>query len=390
MATYPTTPAPARVTIGSVAPSQVYIAHDGTRRASTRGGQRWRFRLEYAPGNSRADIAALHAFLLDLRGRHGTCDLAVPMLGAMRGSGAGSPNCEGPRNRLDESEDLSDSTNWSTNGNMKLLDYTTEPPDLGPVLGHLGYAQAWGDCTTSAWNGRYQNPPTATMANDNVLSCYMKYGNADRSGVNLYNATLPETNSFTVTWNTNGTIASTSKSADDGGYESVGNGWYRVWVYNDGSSDNGDAISCYVYPAINEIGTYTYCWGAQLTLGATKPAGYFPTSGSEASGYQDMYGSALWTKGWTASQSNVACAGDFVKLPGQSKLYMVARDVDSNEGGRAVLWLSSPMEDTPSLSDALDFTDLTCKVALANDLQSMSINTWLHHGLAVDLVEVNL
>jgi hypothetical protein len=393
MATYPAAPAPAKVTIGSVAHTSVRIAHDGTRRAIANGGQRWRFRLEYAPGNDRDDIAALLGFLYDLRGRYGTCDFAVPMLGTMRGSGAGSENVLLPRNMVSNSEDFTLS-DWNKSGSCAQRAYYIEPPDLGAVAPIVNPAQSWGGAA-GAWH-YVRNYISATTANDNVVSCYFHDGDADRSGVALTSYSgAADTLAGVASWYWNASgepynFALSGAGGDNGGIESVGNGWYRAWMYMDGTTVNGDDLYVTVYPAINESSTYTYLFGAHLDQGVKGPTAYYPTGSAEVNTAQDTYGSTLYLRGFTGDASNVVRAGDFLKLPGQDKLYMAARDIDAASDGHAALWLSSPMTDTPSTSDVPDFTSLTCKAALSGDTQPVTVDTALHYGLTVNLIEVNL
>ena len=78
------------------------------------------------------------------------------------------------------------------------------------------------------------------------------------------------------------------KSGHTLGYESVGNGWYRIWDYQPTvvSPANGfrgvamcDANGTEGSPN-TPAGSYNYVWGFQVELGAGYPTSYIPTMGS--------------------------------------------------------------------------------------------------------------
>ena len=92
--TFPTSPAPAAVTIRSLQPTLVSVAHSLQRQARSRGGQRWGFKLAW-PNMRRADFAPLLAFALAQRGQFETFTLALPNLSTPLGTWAGTPVVDG-------------------------------------------------------------------------------------------------------------------------------------------------------------------------------------------------------------------------------------------------------------------------------------------------------
>ena len=215
MANYPATPVPARITLGAFSPTLVSTSHSLRRQVRSRGGQLWRVRLDYPP-MSRADLAELWAFLVSLRGSAGNCDFSLPVLSTKQGAGGGTPKILNRSNFCKYSEDYTESV-WTKTSSVD-AGVTTVAPDLGQISGLNDEAQAF-NSTITGW-GRFEQWPTRVMANNNLLSVYVKWRDAPRTGLNLYNNTAVSSCAAYCNWHpSNGNITSmTNTSADDCGY----------------------------------------------------------------------------------------------------------------------------------------------------------------------------
>lgn len=91
--TWPTTPAPARITWRSTAPTRVSVSHSLVRQARTRGAQRFSFAATWPPMPP-AEFRPVWAFALAQRGQAETFSWVVPQC-APRGDWAGSPVVDG-------------------------------------------------------------------------------------------------------------------------------------------------------------------------------------------------------------------------------------------------------------------------------------------------------
>lgn len=87
--TYPSTPAPASVTIESFEPSYKTTAHSLRRIVRSRGAQRWMFILKYTR-LTRAEWATLFSWLMTQGGEGGSFTFYPPVLGDVQGTAAGS------------------------------------------------------------------------------------------------------------------------------------------------------------------------------------------------------------------------------------------------------------------------------------------------------------
>lgn len=92
--TYPTTPRPERVTITSIAPTLVSVAHSLKRQVRSRGGHRWLLSLEYTELR-RDEYAPLWAFLVAQRGQFETFTIVPAGHETPRGVLGGAPLAAG-------------------------------------------------------------------------------------------------------------------------------------------------------------------------------------------------------------------------------------------------------------------------------------------------------
>lgn len=93
MSTMPTTPGPRTSKIASLVQNVLNVTHSLRRVVSTRGGQRWRISLSFAPA-TRDEITDLWAFLNAQSGQAGAFYYTLPNHAA-RGTIAGAPVVDG-------------------------------------------------------------------------------------------------------------------------------------------------------------------------------------------------------------------------------------------------------------------------------------------------------
>lgn len=91
--TFPSSPAPRRVTVTSIQPTRVSVAHSLKRQVRTNNAQRWALKLEFPP-MERDDFAPIWAFVVAQRGQWDAFQYVLPRpLYTPRGAGAvGSPS----------------------------------------------------------------------------------------------------------------------------------------------------------------------------------------------------------------------------------------------------------------------------------------------------------
>lgn len=96
--TFPASPAPKAIRLGSFQPTRVSESHSLRRQTRTTNAQRWILELDFA-GMERADMAPIYAFLQKQRGQYDTFQYVLPSpLYTPQGSGANvspSPHVDG-------------------------------------------------------------------------------------------------------------------------------------------------------------------------------------------------------------------------------------------------------------------------------------------------------
>lgn len=88
---FPASPAPARVSIGSVQPARVSLGHSLKRNSRTLNAQRFSLKLIFAP-MTQSQFAPIWAHCIAQRGQYDTFTYALPSrVWPLRGAGGGSP-----------------------------------------------------------------------------------------------------------------------------------------------------------------------------------------------------------------------------------------------------------------------------------------------------------
>jgi hypothetical protein len=92
--------------------------------------------------------------------------------------------------------------------------------------------------------------------------------------------------------------------------------------------------------------------------------------------------------GMANSTSGVFKAGDYFRFTGQTKVYMVMADVDSNGSGEGTLTFEPPLRDNVSDNAVLIYSNVDFTVGLTGDIQEFTIGTENYFQYEVDLIEV--
>jgi len=86
--------------------------------------------------------------------------------------------------------------------------------------------------------------------------------------------------------------------------------------------------------------------------------------------------------------TGVLKAGDFVRFTGQTKVYMVVEDLNSNGSGAGTLTIEPPIRSALSDNTVLIYTNVDFTVGLTNDIQEFNLGTENYFKYELDLVEV--
>jgi len=81
-------------------------------------------------------------------------------------------------------------------------------------------------------------------------------------------------------------------------------------------------------------------------------------------------------------------AGDYFRFTGQTKVYMVIEDVNSNGSGQGTLNFEPPLRDNVSDNAVLIYSNVDFTVGLTGDIQEFNISTENYFQYEVDLIEV--
>lgn len=144
--TFPAAPGPRDVEITSIAPTLVSIAHSLKTQRRSRGGQRFSFRLVYAP-LTRAQFAPLWGFLMKQRGQFETFQFVLPApLKTPLGTATGSPtvnNQAGSPEELQTGSRTVQTSGWTpgVTGILKASDFML-------FTGHTKVYQVTGDANS--------------------------------------------------------------------------------------------------------------------------------------------------------------------------------------------------------------------------------------------------
>jgi DNA-binding beta-propeller fold protein YncE len=92
--------------------------------------------------------------------------------------------------------------------------------------------------------------------------------------------------------------------------------------------------------------------------------------------------------GMANSTNGVFKAGDFFRFTGQTKVYMVMADVNSNGSGQGTLTFEPPLRTNVSDNAVLIYSNVDFTVGLTGDVQEFNISTENYYQYEIDLIEV--
>jgi len=98
-------------------------------------------------------------------------------------------------------------------------------------------------------------------------------------------------------------------------------------------------------------------------------------------------GRSLITDGWNASTLNLK-AGDFIKLSGHDKVYMITADSTADGTGNATLSIEPALIETPSDNETLTVSAVPFQVALAGEVQEFETGTTGLFSIELEFEEV--
>jgi len=126
------------------------------------------------------------------------------------------------------------------------------------------------------------------------------------------------------------------------------------------------------------------------TFTAALPAHKLPqgiATGTPLVNGANQQGRSLATRGWTANLSGVMKAGDFLGISGQTKVYMVTADANSDSTGSALLAIEPALLAVPSDNVNLAVRNVPFTLALGGDTLESAVAPGGIYNFSLQLVE---
>ena len=126
------------------------------------------------------------------------------------------------------------------------------------------------------------------------------------------------------------------------------------------------------------------------TFSAALPAHKLPqgvATGTPLVNGANQQGRSLATRGWTANLSGVMKAGDFLGIAGQTKVYMVTADANSDSTGSATLVIEPALLAIPSDNVNLAVRNVPFTLALGGDTLESAVAPGGIYNFSLQLVE---
>ena len=101
----------------------------------------------------------------------------------------------------------------------------------------------------------------------------------------------------------------------------------------------------------------------------------------------NQQGRSLATRGWTANLAGVMKAGDFLGIAGQTKVYMVTADANSDSTGSATLVIEPALLAIPSDNVNLAVRNVPFTLALGGDTLESAVAPGGIYNFSLQLVE---
>jgi len=141
-------------------------------------------------------------------------------------------------------------------------------------------------------------------------------------------------------------------------------------------------IIAFIMKQRSQLESFTY---VPATVSTTRGSASTTISvnGSHAAG-----DNTITVDGMGNNLTGVLKAGDFVRFTGQTKVYMVVEDLNSNGSGAGTLTIEPPIRSALSDNTVLIYNNVDFTVGLTTDIQEFSIGTENYFQYEVDLIEV--
>ncbi len=126
------------------------------------------------------------------------------------------------------------------------------------------------------------------------------------------------------------------------------------------------------------------------TFTAALPAHKLPqgiATGTPLVNGANQQGRSLATRGWTANLAGVMKAGDFLGIAGQTKVYMVTADANSDSTGSATLAIEPALLMAPSDSASLAVRNVPFTLAFGSDTLESAVAPGGIYNFSLQLVE---
>jgi hypothetical protein len=98
-------------------------------------------------------------------------------------------------------------------------------------------------------------------------------------------------------------------------------------------------------------------------------------------------GTVLNLSGFTPDATDVLKAGDYIRIAGQYKSYIVTADVDADASGDAAVSIHPALQSSPEAGAAVSAAGIF-RCSLASDRLDLDMSTLYHYGIQVSLIEV--
>ena len=126
------------------------------------------------------------------------------------------------------------------------------------------------------------------------------------------------------------------------------------------------------------------------TFTAALPAHKLPqgiATGTPLVNGANQQGRSLATRGWTANLAGVMKSGDFLGIAGQTKVYMVTADANSDNTGSATLLIEPALLMVPSDNVSLVVRNVPLTLAMGGDTLESAVAPGSIYNFSLQLVE---